>query len=312
MSKKMVRIGVDLGGTKIEAVVLDANGRELFRERVATPQASYQATLAAIVALIEAAAKSVLIQHGISIDLTNPELTGIGIGTPGALSTVTGLMKNANSTCLIGHPLDKDLAKLLGRPVKLANDANCLAVSEAKDGAAAGASVVFGVILGTGVGGGLVVNGHLVGGANAIAGEWGHNPLPQFTAKQLVADNNPGMCYCGQAGCIETWLSGTGFARVANLGIRSDEVIERMRKGDAPAVAAFDAYLDRLARALASVMNLIDPDVIVVGGGVSQVDEIYTEIPKRWGRYVFSDAIQTKLVKSRHGDSSGVRGAAWL
>jgi fructokinase len=312
MSEKMIRIGVDLGGTKIEAVVLNDAGRELFRERVATPQSNYLDTLNAIVSLINAAAKRVAIQHGIAVDVTNAELTSIGIGTPGALSTVTGLMKNANSTCLIGHPLDKDLANLLGRPVKLANDANCLAVSEAKDGAAAGASVVFGVILGTGVGGGLVVNGHLVVGANAIAGEWGHNPLPQFTAKQRVADINPGMCYCGQAGCIETWLSGTGLARVANLGIKSDEIIDRMRQGNEAAVAAFDAYLDRLARALASVMNLIDPDVIVLGGGVSQVDEIYVEIPKRWGRYVFSDAIQTKLVKSMHGDSSGVRGAAWL
>jgi fructokinase len=313
----MVRIGIDLGGTKIEAIVLNEQGQTLFRERVPTPHASYAATLEAIVGLIRKAAVSVQSQHGISINLASADLTGIGLATPGALSLRTGLIKNANSTCLNGQPLDKDLEKLLGRPVKLANDANCLVVSEAHDGAAAGASVVFGVILGTGVGGGFVINGKPIVGANAVAGEWGHNPLPQFLAKQTVRDENPNMCYCGQAGCIETWLSGPGFSRTANIleadkAIDSHEIIRRMRAGDKAANSAFDSYVDRLARALASVINLIDPDVIVLGGGLSHVVELYDRIPRQWGHYVFSDEIRTKLVKNIHGDSSGVRGAAWL
>jgi fructokinase len=313
----MIRIGIDLGGTKIEAIVLDEKGQSLFRERVPTPKESYQATLEAIVGLIHTAAHTVQAQHGIAVDIANVEKTGIGLATPGALSLRTGLIKNANSTCLNGQPLDKDLEKLLDRPVKLANDANCLVVSEAHDGAAAGASVVFGVILGTGVGGGFVVNGKPIVGANAIAGEWGHNPLPQFQAKQTVRDDKPNMCYCGQAGCIETWLSGPGFARTANIVDRekvidSHEIIKRMHEGDPKAILAFDNYVDRLARALASVINLIDPDVIVLGGGLSHVTELYDRVPKQWARYVFSDEIRTKLVKNVYGDSSGVRGAAWL
>ncbi len=313
----MIRIGIDLGGTKIEAIVLNEQGQALFRERVLTPKESYQATLDAIVGLIHTAAHSVEAQHGVAVDVANVEKTGIGFATPGALSLRTGLIKNANSTCLNGQPLDKDLGRLLGRPVKLANDANCLVVSEAHDGAAAGASVVFGVILGTGVGGGFVINGKPIVGANAIAGEWGHNPLPQFQAKQTVRDDNPHMCYCGQAGCIETWLSGPGFARNANIveadkAIDSHEIITRMRGGDATASIAFDKYVDRLARALASVINLIDPDVIVLGGGLSHVNELYDRVPLQWARYVFSDEIRTKLVKNIYGDSSGVRGAAWL
>jgi fructokinase len=297
----MNRIGIDLGGTKIEAIVLNAQGQSLFRERVPTPKASYKATLDAIVGLIRTASHTVQAQHGVAVDIASVEKTGIGLATPGALSLRTGLIKNANSTCLNGQPLDKDLEILLGRPVKLANDANCLVVSEAHDGAAAGASVVFGVILGTGVGGGFVINGKPIVGANA----------------QTVRDDNPNMCYCGQAGCIETWLSGPGFARTANIVdgekvIDSHEIIRRMREGNAKANVAFDNYVDRLARALASVINLIDPDVIVLGGGLSHVNEIYDRVPLQWARYVFSDEIRTKLVKNVYGDSSGVRGAAWL
>jgi fructokinase len=313
----MIRIGVDLGGTKIEVIVLSSNGETLFRERVATPKSSYPATLDAIVALILASAQSVALKHNVSLDVSNAENVSIGIATPGALSLATGLIKNANSTCLNGQPLDKDLAARLGRPVKLANDANCLAVSEAHDGAAANAEVVFAVILGTGVGGGFVVNGKPILGANAIAGEWGHNPLPQFMAKQTVSDVNAYKCYCGQMGCIETWLSGPGFARTANLiaGERicdSHAIVKKMREGDGAAKAAFAQYVDRFARALASVINVIDPDVIVLGGGLSQIDELYELVPLQWGAYVFSDQVKTRLVKNIHGDSSGVRGAAWL
>jgi fructokinase len=313
----MIRIGVDLGGTKIEAIVLSASGETLFRERVATPQSSYPATLDAIVALILAAAQSVALKHCLSLDVSNAENVSIGIATPGALSLATGLIKNANSTCLNGQPLDKDLATRLGRPVKLANDANCLAVSEAHDGAAASAEVVFAVILGTGVGGGFVVNGKPIMGANAIAGEWGHNPLPQFVSKQSVSDANANQCYCGQMGCIETWLSGPGFARTANLvaGGRicdSHAIVKKMREGDGAAKVAFAQYIDRFARALASVINVIDPDVIVLGGGLSHIDELYELVPLQWGRYIFSDQVKTRLVKNIHGDSSGVRGAAWL
>jgi fructokinase len=319
----MIRIGIDLGGTKIEAIVLDEQGRSLFRERVPTPQASYIDTLEAINGLVRKAAAVVQDQYGVDVNITQSDQTSIGLATPGALSLRTGLMKNANSTCLNGQPLDKDLERLLGRSVKLANDANCLVVSEAHDGAAAGANVAFGVILGTGVGGGFVVNGKPILGANAIAGEWGHNPLPQFPAKQEVRDDNPHLCYCGQMGCIETWLSGPGFARTTNIlkagthtdadiAIDSHEIIRRMRAGDSMAKVAFDNYVDRLSRALAVVINLIDPDVIVVGGGLSHVSELYETVPLQWARYVFSDEIRTRLVKNVHGDSSGVRGAAWL
>jgi fructokinase len=308
----MIRFGVDLGGTKIEVMALGANGETLFRERVPTPKDSYEATLQAITGLVQRAALQVSSLIGSQINLSDPTQTGIGLATPGALSLRTGLIKNANSTCLNGQALDKDLAKLFGRPVKLANDANCLVVSEAQDGAAAGASVVFGVILGTGVGGGWVINNQLIVGANAVAGEWGHNPLPQFVSKQIVKDDNAYACYCGQKGCIETWLSGTGFAKTSGLGISSEAIIEKMRQGDAAAKEVFSSYTDRLARAFASVINLIDPDVIVLGGGMSQVDELYDRVPTQWGRYVFSDEIRTRMVKSKHGDSSGVRGAAWL
>jgi fructokinase len=308
----MIRFGVDLGGTKIEVMALSAKGETLFRERVPTPKDSYEATLQAITGLVQRAAHRVSSLTGSQVNLADPTQSGIGLATPGALSLRTGLIKNANSTCLNGQALDKDLAKRFGRPVKLANDANCLVVSEAQDGAAAGASVVFGVILGTGVGGGWVINSQLIVGANAVAGEWGHNPLPQFVSKQIVKDDNAYACYCGQKGCIETWLSGPGFAKTSGLGISSEAIIDKMRQGDAAATEVFSNYTDRLARAFASVINLIDPDVIVLGGGMSQVDELYDRVPTQWARYVFSDEIRTRMVKSKHGDSSGVRGAAWL
>jgi len=266
------RIGIDLGGTKIEALALDAGGRETLRKRVATPRGDYQGTLNAIGSLVAEAGEG-----------------SVGVGIPGALSHATGLVKNANSTWLIGKPLQQDLERVLGREVRIANDANCFALSEATDGAATGAEVVFGVILGTGVGGGIVVRGRIVEGANAIAGEWGHNPLPLPRAEDMPL--RP--CYCGRAGCIETYLSGPALER----------------DGGEPAL---DLYCERLARALAGVINILDPDVIVLGGGVSNIARLYDQVPKLWPRHVFSDHIATRLLPPRHGDSSGVRGAAWL
>jgi len=266
------RIGIDLGGTKIEAIALDAAARETFRKRVPTPRGDYDATLNTIASLVAEAGEG-----------------SVGVGIPGALSHASGLVKNANSTWLIGKALQQDLERVLGREVRLANDANCFALSEATDGAAAGAEVVFGVILGTGVGGGVVVRGHLIQGANSIAGEWGHNPLPLPRAEDLPL--RP--CYCGREGCIETYLCGPALERDG---------------GD----AALDLYCERLARALAGVINLLDPDVIVLGGGVSNIARLYDEVPKLWPRHVFSDHIATRLLPPKHGDSSGVRGAAWL
>ena len=301
-------LGVDLGGTKIEAAVLDraGEGGVVWRERVATPRDDYGGTIRAIVALVanaEAAVGSV----------------SVGLGIPGAVSPTTGLIKNANSTWLNGRPFQQDLERALGRAVRMANDANCLAVSEATDGAAAGARAVFGVILGTGVGGGLIIDGRLNVGANAIGGEWGHNSLPWPTPTE-----RPGPpCYCGQTGCFETFVSGPGlaadFAREqAAQGARSprpvtsEEVVARAAAGDPVAGACLDLWEDRLARGLASVINLVDPDVIVVGGGLSRIDRLYANVPARWGRYVFSDTLVTRLVPAAHGDASGVRGAAWL
>jgi fructokinase len=282
-----MRIGVDLGGTKIEAIALDGQ-REVLRKRVATPRGDYAATIAAVAALVSEAG------HGT-----------VGVGIPGALSRVTGLVKNANSTWLIGKPLRQDLERALGREVRLENDANCFALSEAVDGAGQGAAVVFGVILGTGVGGGIVAHGRLLTGPNAIAGEWGHNPLPAPTAQDLPL---PG-CYCGRAGCIETYLSGPGLER-------EHEALTASRLG-AQEIASLQGeslrrYEERLARALASVINVLDPDVIVLGGGMSNVERLYTEVPRLWSRYVFCDQVSTRLVRNAHGDSSGVRGAAWL
>jgi len=269
-----MRIGIDLGGTKIEIVALDAEGREAFRKRVSTPQGDYAGTLGAIAGLVGECEK------------TLRQKATVGIGIPGALSRVTGRVKNANSTCLIGRDLKGDLESALGREVRIANDANCFALSEAVDGAGQGASVVFGVILGTGVGGGIVVQGALLEGVNAIAGEWGHNPLPLPRAEDLPLRD----CYCGRKGCIETYLSGPA--------LQKDPCMDR--------------YEERLARALAGVINLLDPDVIVLGGGISNLERLYANVPMRWGAYVFSDQVATRLARNVHGDSSGVRGAAWL
>jgi fructokinase len=282
------RIGIDLGGTKIEAIALDPQGREVFRKRIPSPQGSYQATLDAISSLVRDAGEG-----------------SIGIGIPGSLSLATGLVKNANSTWLIGKPFRQDLEKALGREVRMANDANCFALSEAVDGAGRGARVVFGVILGTGVGGGIVVDGRVLTGPNAIAGEWGHNPLPAPTTADLPHPD----CYCGRKGCIETYLSGPGLSR--------DHEKRTGRRLPAEEIAALgdeslSRYEERLARALASVINVLDPEVIVLGGGMSNVGRLYTEVPRLWGRHVFSDQVATRLERNQHGDSSGVRGAAWL
>jgi fructokinase len=281
------RIGIDLGGTKIEAIALEG-GREVFRKRIAAPRGSYEATVSAVASLVGEIGEG-----------------SVGIGIPGALSRVTGLVKNANSTWLIGKPLKSDLEKALQREVRLENDANCFALSEATDGAGQGAAVVFGVILGTGVGGGIVVRGRLLAGPNAIAGEWGHNPLPAPTPQDLPL----APCYCGRKGCIETYLSGPGLSRdheqATGRRLAAEEIVFL---GD----AALARYEERLARALASVINLLDPDVIVLGGGMSNAARLYTEVPRLWSRYVFSDHVATRLSRPAHGDSSGVRGAAWL
>ena len=295
-----VRIGIDLGGTKIEALVLDREGRTPLRRRVATPRDDYAATIEAVAALVDDIERELGVRGS------------VGVAVPGIVSPDTGLMKNANSVWLIGRPLDRDLAERLGRPIRLANDADCFALSEASDGAGAGAASVFGVILGTGVGGGIVSGGQLWRGPNAIAGEWGHNPLPWPRD-----DERPGpLCYCGKQGCIETFLSGPGLARdheAASGEQRSGpDIAARAEQGDAAAGASLERYEDRLARALATVINIIDPAVIVLGGGVSNVERLYRTVPRAWGRYVFSDRVNTSLARAKHGDSSGVRGAAWL
>jgi fructokinase len=295
-----MRIGIDLGGTKIEGIALDYAGNERARKRVASPRGDYAATVAAIRDLVAA------------LEAETGEQGTVGIGMPGAISPATGLVKNANSTWLIGHPFGRDLEAALGREVRLANDADCFALSEATDGAAAGAASVFGVILGTGVGGGITVNGALLSGPNAIAGEWGHNSLPF-----VLPDEMPGPeCYCGKKGCIETWLSGPGFAADYMLDTRealSPEAIAAAAEGgDRPARLALRRYADRLARALAHVINILDPHAIVLGGGMSNIAALYDEVPSRWGAYVFSDSVSTPLLRHAHGDASGVRGAAWL
>ena len=275
-----MRIGIDLGGTKIEGIALDDAGQVLVRRRVPTPRGDYAGTVAAIAALVR------------DIESATDDRGTVGVGIPGALSRVTGRVKNANSTWLNDRPLHGDLESALGREVRLANDANCFALSEAVDGAGRGARVVFGVILGTGVGGGIVVDGRLLEGPNAIAGEWGHNPLPLPAGDDLPLR----ACWCGRAGCIETYLCGPALSR------------EREIDGE----AALTRYEARLARALAGVINLLDPDVIVLGGGVSNLDRLYENVPRLWGAHVFSDHVATRLAKHVHGDSSGVRGAAWL
>jgi fructokinase len=295
-----VRIGIDLGGTKIEGIVLDGEGRERARLRAPTPAGDYDGTVAAVARLVT------------ELESRVGAATSVGIGIPGTLSPASGLIKNANSTWIIGRPLDHDLTAAIGRPVKIANDANCFAVSEAADGAAAGAGVVFGVILGTGVGGGIVVHGRELVGLNAIAGEWGHNPLPWPETDEL-----PGAaCYCGRNGCIETFLSGPAlgrsFEQAAGRSIPPAEIAALAEAGDPVADGVLARYEDRLARALASVINLLDPDVIVLGGGMSNCERLYRTIPRLWQDRVFSDRTETPLVRNRHGDSSGVRGAAWL
>jgi len=299
----MKRIGVDLGGTKIEAVVLADDGAEHWSERIATPAGDYRATVEAVAALVRRA------QRTAGIDAT------IGIGTPGAV-TAQGLMKNCNSTCLNGQPLPADLRAAIGRPLAIANDADCLALSEATDGAGAGAAVVFAAILGTGVGAGVVVHGRLLHGPNRSTGEWGHDPLPWADEDDLPAPR----CWCGQTGCLETWLSGPALARdhAARGGAAVDgaQVAARAAAGDPAAAATLERHASRLARGLAAVINLLDPDVVVLGGGLSRIGTLYERVPALWDRWVFGAAVdgpvRTRLVPARHGDASGVRGAAWL
>lgn len=293
-------IGIDLGGTKIEALALADGGRELRRWRVSTPRGDYAGTLETIRLLVE----------GIERQFGRAE--SVGIGHPGATSHATGLMKNANSTWLNGRPFARDIEAVLERTVHCANDADCFALSEATDGAGAGAAIVFGVIVGTGTGAGIVHRGHLLSGVNAIAGEWGHNPMPWPTP-----DEWPGPpCYCGRTGCIETFLSGPGsvrdFAAATDAPPTAASIVALADAGDAAARVWLDRYCDRMARALASIINVVDPHVIVLGGGMSNIARLYDEVPARWGRYVFSDRVDTRLVPPKHGDSSGVRGAAWL
>ncbi|MET1084742.1 MAG: ROK family protein [Burkholderiales bacterium] len=296
----MIRIGVDLGGTKIEVIALDAAGREVLRDRVPTPQGDYHGTITCIRDLVTR------IERQLGAQAT------VGIGTPGAVSLANGRIKNANSTWLNGGPFLADVNRALSRTVRVANDANCFALSEAVDGAGVGHRMVFGVILGTGVGGGIVLDHRRWIGGNAIAGEWGHNDLPRRTDEDLPSP----ACYCGRLGCIETYLSGPGLAadhlRRTSQAIDARAVAMRARSGDGEAAMTMDRFHERLAKALASVINVLDPDVIVIGGGLSQIDGIYREVPARLSRYVFSDVVTTPVVKNRHGDSSGVRGAAWL
>jgi fructokinase len=303
-----MRIGIDLGGTKIEGVALADDGRELARIRVGTPRGDYEATVAAIasvVADIEQRALTAAPAEAVT-------RASIGVGIPGCISPATGLVKNANSTWLIGQPLDKDLEACLGRPIRIANDANCFALSEAIDGAAAGARAIFGVIIGTGTGGGIVVDGVVLEGANRITGEWGHNPMPWPEPDELPGEP----CYCGRAGCIETWLSGPAlardFERATSAKLGAEAIVVRARAGDPAATAALDRYHFRMARALATVINLLDPDVIVLGGGLSNVSRLYETVPPLIRPHVFGDRFNTRLVPNVHGDSSGVRGAAWL
>ncbi|HVO13772.1 MAG TPA: ROK family protein [Alphaproteobacteria bacterium] len=290
-----MRIGIDVGGTKIEAAALDRQGALHGRRRIPTPRGDYAATLDAIAGLVRA------------LDAELGAEPPVGLGIPGGISPATGLVKGANSTWLIGRPFDRDLEARLGRPVRIANDANCFALSEAVDGAGAGARVVFGVILGTGVGGGIAIDGRVLTGRNAIAGEWGHNPLPW-----PADDERPGpACYCGKRGCLETFLSGPGLARDAGAP-DAEAVVALAAKGDSAAEAALGRYEDRLARGLASVINIVDPDVIVLGGGLSNIARLPPAVVRLLPRYVFSDRVDTPVVPAVHGDSGGVRGAAWL
>jgi fructokinase len=316
-----MQIGIDLGGTKIEAIAVADDGRELTRRRIVAPRGDYANTLAAIRGLVR------------DLDRDCGARGTIGVGIPGTIAPATGLIKNSNSTWLNGRPFADDLSRLLGRPVRFANDANCFALSEATDGAGAGARIVFGVIVGTGTGGGIVIDGHVLVGANAIAGEWGHNPLP--AARGVESPGPP--CYCGRSGCIETFLSGPALERdyaesspssfrepqgrpepgrkstgSGQATVTAKEIARRAADGDPLADAALGRYEDRMARALASVINLLDPDVIVLGGGLSNIERLYRNVPTLWKPHIFSDTVTTRLVRALHGDSSGVRGAAWL
>lgn len=296
----MFRIGIDLGGTKIEGVVLRVDGSISLKNRILTPRDDYDGTVKAVVDLV----------HGFDGELG--QRANVGMGIPGTISPHTNRIKNANATWLNGTFFARDVEKALGRPLKVANDANCFALSEAHDGAARGAGVVFGVILGTGTGGGIVVDGKVLEGANAIGGEWGHNPLPSPTRDDLPLPE----CYCGRKGCIETFLSGPGLSRhyegLTGRKLEPPVVVKLANGGEDEAEEALKCYEDRLARGLASVINLLDPDVVVMGGGLSNIERLYTNVPELWARYIFSDHVSTRLVKAEHGDASGVRGAAWL
>jgi fructokinase len=299
-SSNKVRIGIDLGGTKIEFVALEGDGRELHRHRVPTPRNDYEGTVRAIKDGVE------LIERELHRSAT------VGIGIPGTISGITHTVKNANSTWMIGRPFDRDLGAALQREVRCANDANCLAVSEATDGAGAGKHLVFAVILGTGCGGGVAIDGRVHNGRNGVGGEWGHNTLPWMRPEEF-----PGPpCFCGHHGCLETWISGTGletdYQRATNSGVKGKEIIARMEAGEPAAVACLERYEDRLTRSLANLINILDPDVIVIGGGVSQVPRLYRNVPNRLKEYVFGGEADTPIIAAKHGDASGVRGAAWL
>lgn len=296
----MLRIGIDFGGTKIEAAALGADGGVALRRRTANPGA-YEASLTAVAELVA----------GVETEMGQGRAS-VGVGMPGSLSPRTGLIRNANSVWMNGKPFKQDLERVLGREIRLENDANCFTLSEAVDGAARGAEVVFGVIIGTGCGGGVVVRGRTIEGRNHIGGEWGHTPLPWPSAEERGAH----VCWCGRVDCLETWVSGTAFcqdyARATGETLTGDVIIARMRSGEAAATEAFDRYVDRLGRSLAVIGDILDPDVIVLGGGMSNTDELYEAVPKVMAKYLFSDVFETKILKALHGDSSGVRGAAWL
>jgi fructokinase len=314
MTATRSRIGIDLGGTKIAGVAIGDAGETIAEARISAPRDSYEATIRAVVGLVtdlELAAN----KHRIGLGLL-PTTASVGIGMPGSLSPKTKLIQGANSTWLNGRPFDQDLAAQLGRPVRIANDANCFALSEATDGAAAGAATVFGVIIGTGCGGGVVVNGRVLDGARGIAGEWGHNPLPWADAAGLAGEHPGPTCWCGRPGCLEAWVSGSGMAadhlRVTGTPLTGEQIAAAAASGDAAALATFDRHASRLARGLAHVVNLFDPDVIVLGGGLSQLPHLYRVLPGLMARWVFSDTPDVTIRPPKWGDASGVRGAAWL
>ncbi|MFK8067992.1 MAG: ROK family protein [Gammaproteobacteria bacterium] len=301
IKKSQIRIGIDLGGTKIEIIALNNSGEAIYHRRVATPKGNYAETINVIANLIFEFEQELNCR------------AFVGIGMPGAISSATGSVKNSNSVCINGKPFKQDLELRLDRSIKIENDANCFALSEAIDGAAVEAKVVFGVILGTGVGGGLIINKEVITGPNSITGEWGHNPLPWLDEEESF---NVISCYCGKKSCIETWLCGNGlsnsYSRLSKQKCSAIEVVEKAESGDNYAQKSLLEYARRLAKSLASVINLMDPDIIVLGGGLSNIQQIYTSVPDMWGEYVFSDRVDTRLVSAKYGDASGVRGAAWL